>query len=332
VSTLLLGKPPSEPEALPDQRTFAFGVAKKLTTPTLLALHDAQGLREAVQEIFEELGLSPQVPLGEARLDRTDPEQLARQERARLGIRIEEQWAWPADYRAWAAWRQTVEALNIIVLQYGFPSTQARGMSLSGDGRPPAILVNSEEGYRPRIFTLFHEYAHLLLGPGAVCVPEVALLSRSQTPEVEAFCNRFAAALLVPLEPLQSHPAALGLANRQVPPADEELSSLAALFEVSPYVIWGRLRRAKLITDRVYQAKWQEWAGRFRNVRPSKKRSDGGPSPVQEALSSRGSLASVLIEAHDRNAITTAELVELLRMRSRHLPQLEEALSAARRR
>ena len=42
------------------------------------------------------------------------------------------------------------------------PVDDARGFSLT-DGEPYVIVVNSADADRARLFTLFHEYAHILL-------------------------------------------------------------------------------------------------------------------------------------------------------------------------
>ena len=64
--------------------------------------------------------------------------------------------------RAFDQWREWLESLNISVLKLKIPAGDARGFSLT-DGEPSVIVVNSADAERARLFTLFHEYAHLLL-------------------------------------------------------------------------------------------------------------------------------------------------------------------------
>ena len=45
----------------------------------------------------------------------------------------------------------------------------ARGFALA-DGYPKVILVNSRDEPRPHLFTLLHEYAHLLLKTDGLCL------------------------------------------------------------------------------------------------------------------------------------------------------------------
>lgn len=60
---------------------------------------------------------------------------------------------------------------------------------------PPTIVVNSAEADQAKSFTIFHEYAHLLLRSAALCLEFQQNVDRADT---ERFCNRFAASFLMP--------------------------------------------------------------------------------------------------------------------------------------
>jgi Zn-dependent peptidase ImmA (M78 family) len=68
---------------------------------------------------------------------------------------------------------------------------------MSEDGEPPAIVISKEDLFKnAQIFTLIHEYAHLLIRR-----PGISDL-RFDNP-TEAFCNRFAGAFLMPIDALK---------------------------------------------------------------------------------------------------------------------------------
>ena len=110
------------------------------------------------------LALSPRRPLEKAR--------------AAIGIDLEEQIAWPSVWQALKHWRAAVEAQHAYVFQLKMPIEEARGFSLL-EQRCPAIVLNQSDAPAARIFTLFHEYAHLLLAKPGLCTPE-AMIPRTK--------------------------------------------------------------------------------------------------------------------------------------------------------
>ena len=60
-------------------------------------------------------------------------------------------------------------------------------------------VINSKDSLAARRFTLMHEYGHILLKKGGLCVPQTPSKSTASTIQgVEAWCNRFAAFVLMP--------------------------------------------------------------------------------------------------------------------------------------
>jgi len=90
-----------------------------------------------------------------------DPIRSAREERERMKIDIEQQFLWQNAYQAFNSWKDAIEQLNILVFQFNIPVENARGFSLI-DSNPPVIAVSSKDNILARIFTLFHEYAHII--------------------------------------------------------------------------------------------------------------------------------------------------------------------------
>jgi Zn-dependent peptidase ImmA (M78 family) len=73
-----------------------------------------------------------------------------------------------------------------------FPVSECRGISLLDDARTPAIiLTRDEKRHGARTFTLIHEYAHLL-------IRQAGISKHDHRSAVERYCNRFAAAFLLP--------------------------------------------------------------------------------------------------------------------------------------
>lgn len=97
----------------------------------------------------------------------------------------------------YAGWRRALEDTGMIVMQMRerVPVSEFRGLSIS-DSVAPAILINPKDTYSGRLFTMLHEVAHIALNQGGICTPQYDTEESSQ--EIERFCNRVAAEVLMP--------------------------------------------------------------------------------------------------------------------------------------
>lgn len=93
-----------------------------------------------------------------------DPAEHAALTRAALGVNLDEQRTWRdrSGYRSLREWIQGVERLGVLVMQDGsMPVEQLRGFAAVHD-TVPAIVINTNDDPRARVFTLIHELGHLL--------------------------------------------------------------------------------------------------------------------------------------------------------------------------
>src|SRR5262249_40757513 len=89
-------------------------------------------------------------------------------------------------------WRAHIEDFGIFVYLVKMDIDDCRGATLLWEGQPPTIVINDNEfNYEARTFSLLHEYGHILLRqPG--------ISDERRQNRIEWFCNRFAAAVLMP--------------------------------------------------------------------------------------------------------------------------------------
>jgi Zn-dependent peptidase ImmA (M78 family)/DNA-binding XRE family transcriptional regulator len=193
LATLFRRTPPPEPPKLSDFRTFE-GEPPRASFEFLVALSNVRSLQATLRILRSEDENFHRAVLREYTFDR-DPFEQGEAERQAIGITIQNQLDWGSD--GFRHWRAVIEGLGIAVYLQKFDLADCRGCAILDDGGVPAILINkAEESDNARTYTLIHEYAHLL-----VRRPGISDLNRRNP--IEAWCNRFAAAFLMPLVALR---------------------------------------------------------------------------------------------------------------------------------
>lgn len=314
VATLLLPKPPDE-ASLPDFRKIAQSSQRDLSAPTLLAIRTARWLQARAVELRQELQL-PRPSLGKTRLSE-DAEQTASSIRQSLGVTVSEQTEWRGAYEAYRRWRGATEEQGVFVFQFAFPREESQGFSLY-DADCPVIVVNESDLPQARAFTLFHEYAHLLLRTPGICLPTIT--AAADEIEIERFCNRFAASVLIPLSVVRSWRASYreGVSERV-------LRELAQQYRVSKYVVLITFKTGGCLSDDAFARIYRGWQAQdaarpIRTRRPG----GGGPSAAKKSARQRGkSFTSLVLEAARRGAVTTRDAAAYLGVKTKDISRLE---------
>jgi Zn-dependent peptidase ImmA (M78 family) len=112
-----------------------------------------------------------------------------------LRVTATQQKEWKSASRAFDAWRESVENLGVIVLLFSMGKDAVRGFSLWHPAAP-VVVINTAWTDEARIFTLFHELGHLVTRSNSACA--AVLLTGDPRERAERWCERFAAAVLLP--------------------------------------------------------------------------------------------------------------------------------------
>ena len=135
------------------------------------------------------------------------------------------------------------------------PIEDARAFSLL-DSELPVIVINTKDSLNARIFSLFHELGHILLNREGICDPGSYPESPMKTGSVEIFCNRFAGAVLVPINQLLSRSQVRYMKDSgEREWQDRILRNLSNEFKVSQEVVLRRLLLADLTSKEFYEKK-----------------------------------------------------------------------------
>jgi Zn-dependent peptidase ImmA (M78 family) len=236
----------------------------------------------------------------------------------RLAVQYRDRFGWTPELRrqlagkpgeAFKWWRRAIEAQGAFCFELPLDSQETRGAALWLEGYP-FLLVNHRdmEAAAGRIFTLLHEFAHLISAKqGVVC--DFQGSAREENPE--PFANQFAARMLVTPEELRHRLRELGQERRRAQWADSLLDALREPFFASRDVVAILLEELALAPRGFYEQKRRRWALRTLWGRGSR------PLPLnQRKLQEVGySLASLLARAADRPEFSWLDAASLLGMK-----------------
>lgn len=191
------------------------------------------------------------------------PKELAKSARAALGLADTFVPKTNGPTQTFDFWRNILGESGILVFQTsGIDIDVFRGLSVYHD-RLPLIVVNGGDSNAGRIFTLFHEYGHLLERTSGVC-------GSSEAAPIEVRCNQFAQEFLMPAEAVGN----LVLTGDYKALVDQ----VSKFFKVSKLAAAIRLRSLHRITETevslVREQSDEEWA----TYRASLKAAPGGPA------------------------------------------------------
>ena len=310
---------PKSPPRPADRRAAAGKQGAQLSRKSREVLDRLNDYRAIAAELETEPAQTVSTTVLNAAL--TSPWQAASAARAELGIGIERQFSWKDNRQAFSAWRGVLERRGVLVFTMSMPTKEVRGLSISGPDGPPAIVLSSGDSDAGKIFSLFHEYGHILTGGGGICLPFEGP-TRDRLPDAEIYSNRFAGALLVPSDALGGMPEAQALGASPTMPSDDEIQKVADRFRVSKQVIWYRLRDLEIISRLRFAAKWAAWRGQKLPTRRPRT-----PRVGVRVLNRRGvRFTGLVFDARTDASITTSEALAYLSIRLSDLDEVEAEL------
>ena len=241
---------------------------------------------------------------------------LAQQARAYLNVEVTTQVGWNAPGTALEKWRDCIQDAGIFVFKDAFQDDFVDGFCLVHEEFPVIYLNNSSSHVR-QIFSLFHEFAHLLLGKNGI----TRGISQEDE-EVEIFCNQFAAEFLVPSNDFET--------RLNFPKYDDKaIKELADYYKVSRPVILLKLVKKGILTQENYRQKIDQWA-EAHELHLEKKvggsTSSGGSYYNTRATYLGYRFMELAFSKYRQGHCSVEQLAEHLNVKVKHLPQLEDCL------
>lgn len=321
LAVFFLPEPPRNFDAQREFRRFAGTEPDQLSTQLVLVIRNASYQREHALELSELLG-EQALPMPEELHPHIEHEAGGRILRESLGLSWKQQLDWPTPHAALSGWRTAIEARGTLVFQAsGISLNEMRGTCIP-DQPFPTILLNSKDAPHGRIFTLIHEYAHVLLHAAGHATSRMIGRRNPEEQPLEVAANGFAAAALLPKQEF------LEVADRYKDAAEGEdraLRLLSQKVKVSPETVLRRLVTLRKSRESVYCNKRREWGSRLWYIQKQK----GGPIPQPVKILARDGrqFTNMVLEAYDRRLISTNTASDYLGAKPKYFDNLRQELS-----
>ena len=189
------------------------------------------------------------------------------------------------------------------------PQNLCRGFALYDERGIPAVVINGDDGEGPaRTFTLFHEYAHILLRK-----PGISDQNRSDA--AEKWCNSFTAHFLMPEERFKVDAVAIDPTKNW---SDTAIRKIADDYHVSMSAVALHLEETGMAPRGFYERKLEEW--RKRDPRKPFAIMDYAERQVHR-LGVRH--VGIVMDAVDRRDMNRLEAYELMDVDPKHFADLK---------
>jgi Zn-dependent peptidase ImmA (M78 family) len=318
VSLFYLKAPPKGWAPIEDFRLLA-GIDGGFSTKLTYAIRLARERREVALELHAELN-EPIIPFTLTATTSNPAETLGQEIRAYLGVTDAVQSQWKR--HAFDAWRMAIEAKDVLVfIVPRLPLEEMRGTAIAAD-ELPVILINGRDRSGGRIFTLLHEFCHLVLNQSGVSGQD-GDQNGAPNPSVERYCNAVAAATLMPKDWLLSEPFVSQKGSTKTWD-DDELEALALRFGVSREALLRRLLTLGKTTQAFYDSKRNVFLKEYQEL--ADKKSTGGPEYHIQVLSQLGrSFTRLVFQGYHERRLTLRDVANYFNMQVKFIPEMERA-------
>ncbi|MBK9248465.1 MAG: ImmA/IrrE family metallo-endopeptidase [Ignavibacteria bacterium] len=318
LATLLLSIAPKEKPLPTDRRTVDSTEIGNFHEKTILAVRKARALAHSLLELKQDAGIQPTRFIYSASIMETAKE-VAR--RLRKKWNLEEIRGIKNINLALEAYIEKVEFFGIAVFQLSLTQDNLRGFSIVDDVLPIIGIKRGAEQPTAKIFTLFHELAHILLKDGGLCD-----LSENTNQLIEKWCNAFAAEMLMPTDELLQMDIVLKMKRKnEIIWAKKDLIELGNYFHVGPLSILRSLLECNLTTSEFYKEKHKAWN------KPTfgKAKNSEGRNIAKETFKEKGrAYITLAFSAYDQNRIDIKDLSDFLGVKLSTIPKTRQLLSA----
>ncbi len=313
IAAFLLLEPRKEKPKPKDYR-FILNKTSVFDKKTVLVLRKARNLQEVGKELSKNINYETKTTVG--RISLLDShEQIAREYRKIFGLSTEKQRKFKTAYKLFNYLRDILENRNILVFQFSMPVEDARGFVLS-DEFPTIIVVNTKDSIEARLFSLMHEFAHILLGESVIDFPDISLSYRNK---IEKWCSEFASSMLLPKETVK----VLFETNRGKLKNEKTLNLLSRRYKVSKAMLLFNMMKLNYISQTDYENIINRYRMKLREIGKKRRKGGGGISADKKCISEIGTkFISLVANNYDKGYITYTDALNYLSIKSKNFDKV----------
>jgi Zn-dependent peptidase ImmA (M78 family) len=308
--------PPDEARPRTEFRTLPDADLGHLSREMTLLIRKARAFQTALIELYGVHNPVTTPIWRQVRVNsRGDVPQQADVVRQALGVSLDEVRRQPDADAALKLWRRAIERGGVHVFKESFKQREFSGFCL-WHPEFPVILINNSTTKTRQVFSLLHEFAHLLCDRSGISRFDYQGIDELPQPDrvIERFCNALAGEVLVPAADFAV--AARGFVPERA--TDAQFAALAERYHVSRSVVMRRFVERGQASMELYLAKDREWTDQRRE-------SDGGGNyyATQGAYLSEQFLREV-VSRYTRRLLTKTEAAEIIGVKPRNFDRFED--------
>lgn len=315
LAVFFLSEPPKE-KPLPKDCRMLPEKEGEFDRKTILAIRRARRLQRISKELSENIHEDIKTTIVHTAELSDEPKKVA--ERYRDLFHIDEtRKKWKTSYDAFNALRDLIEDKNVLVFQIPMPIEDARGFALV-DGVPAIIVVNSKDQIEARLFTLLHEFGHVILGESGISMSEYVLFLE-KIDRVEKWCNGFASAFLLP-ESIAKKEFSL---NKEDLTETKTLNKLSRRLKVSKAMLLYNMLKLNFISRVQYKAVLDRYKPELEPKKKEKKKGFAAQTADKRCLSEKGQKFVALVTSNvEKGYITHSDALNYLSIKSKNLEKV----------
>lgn len=330
VSVFYLPQKPVSFQVMRDLRRLPGTGLRKYSPELLYEMRLAQQRRELAIELLEDLGERPASFSLRGTLD-YDTEKLGVIIREALGVTYTEQCGWRSSRAAFNAWREKLENFGVLVFQITrVDSEEASGFALAEEVLP-VVAVNRKDVWGRRVFSLLHEFVHLILRVTGASDLDVDASRPPEDARVEVFCNSVAAATLMPQNQFVAEAVIRDAPSGAIEWTDAAINELAERYGVSREAVVRRLLTLKRTTAQFYERKRAQYSAEYEARKKAERENSADKAfkrnPARDAVLDSGrTFVRLVLNNYYQENITLSDVSGYLGVRIKHVPRIEAAL------
>jgi len=313
LASFFLSKPKEE-KPLPKDYRFLPNRKDVFDKKTILAIRKSRSLQNISKELSLNIRYETKTKVEKAKLSE-NPDLIAAKYRRLFNLDWEKQRKFRDAYKLFNYLRDILEDTNVMVFQFSMPIEDARGFALA-DEAPVIIVINSKDTIEARIFSLMHEFGHVLLGETVIDIPEASLTIRDN---IERWCNAFSSSFLLPAETAKEL-----FEERKAKLTDTEtLNTLSRKYKMSKAAFLVKMLDLNYISKQEFESVVARYVLKETKKKIEREKKGISVAPEKRCLSEMGNkFISIVANNFDKNFITYTDALSYLSIKSKNFEKV----------